>query len=331
MKLNVGLIGIGSDWENLHRPALKTLSDRFEVGGVCSEISVKSAKVASDFNTKAYDGYRALIRQNHIDAVMCLSRDWVGALPMLAACDYGKAIYSSSALDMDADRAGLIKQRVEESGVAFMAEFAKRHTPATIRLKELIATRLGAPRMIFCTERLPQLKEARPDRPQPCDEKLLLELVDWCSYIIGSPPQNAQCVRHAYPSVNGESEFQQVNLGYHSESESSAKAQINISRIVPVNWKDALGYRRPAGLQVCCQNGVAYIDSPTTIIWFDDAGQHTESLESDRPVGEQLLTLFHRAVTSLIRKTNDLEDAFRARVIVEKINSLCESDSVIDL
>ncbi len=37
-----------------------------------------------------------------------------------------------------------------------------------------------------------------------------------------------------------------------------------------------------------------------------------ESLETERPVGEQLLTQFHRAVTSLVRGTSSLEDAYRA-------------------
>ncbi len=35
-------------------------------------------------------------------------------------------------------------------------------------------------------------------------------------------------------------------------------------------------------------------------------------------MGEQLLTQFHRAVTSLVRKTADLEDAYRALLIVER-------------
>ena len=41
-----------------------------------------------------------------------------------------------------------------------------------------------------------------------------------------------------------------------------------------------------------------------------------ESLESERPVGEQLLRHFHRAVTSLVLQTRDLEDAYRALKIV---------------
>jgi predicted dehydrogenase len=41
-----------------------------------------------------------------------------------------------------------------------------------------------------------------------------------------------------------------------------------------------------------------------------------ESLESERPVGERLLMHFYRAVTSLVRKVDDLEDAYRAMTFV---------------
>ena len=54
-----------------------------------------------------------------------------------------------------------------------------------------------------------------------------------------------------------------------------------------------------------------------------------ESLESERPVGEQLLTQFHRAVTSLIRKTGDLEDAYRAlRIVLSARESFLEGKRV---
>lgn len=347
MKLNVGVIGIGDDWETLHRPALKSLSDRFEVRGVCSDIAIKSRNVAKDFNATQFDGFRALVQREDIDAVMCLGRDWVGALPLLAACDFGKAIYSSTTLDMDPIRAAQIKKRVEDSGVAFMAEFARRHTPATIRLKELIATRLGKPKMIFCTERMTQRKLGGclpSNRVNDDDAKLMLELIDWCSYIIGESPCSVQGIRHDYasgsasPDLNNASEFHEdpmsefklLSLGFENEEgESSANAQIRMARLMPEKWKDALSFRRPAKVQVSCERGVAYIDSPTTIIWFDEGGQHTESLEADRPVGEQLLTLFHRAVTSLIRKTNDIEDAYRARLIVDRAYESFESSKAI--
>jgi len=69
-------------------------------------------------------------------------------------------------------------------------------------------------------------------------------------------------------------------------------------------------------MQICCQHGMAFIDLPSTLVWFDDAGRHVESLETESPVGEQLLTQFHRAVTSLVRNLSDLDDAYRAAEIL---------------
>jgi hypothetical protein len=43
-----------------------------------------------------------------------------------------------------------------------------------------------------------------------------------------------------------------------------------------------------------------------------------ESLDSERPVGEQMLSQFHRSVTSLVRSTSGLEDAYRAMLIVQQ-------------
>jgi predicted dehydrogenase len=81
---------------------------------------------------------------------------------------------------------------------------------------------------------------------------------------------------------------------------------------MPAAWPEAVSFRPPAALQVCCERGVAFIDLPATLTWFDDAGRHMESLDSERPVGERLMMQFYRAVTSLVRKTSDMDDAYRA-------------------
>jgi predicted dehydrogenase len=99
-------------------------------------------------------------------------------------------------------------------------------------------------------------------------------------------------------------------------SEIATVAQISSGHYLPSVWKEATSFRPPAGLQVCCENGVAFVDLPSNLVWFDSAGRHQESLERDRPVGEQLLSQFHRAVTSLIRRQDDLNDAYRALDIV---------------
>ncbi|MDG1875730.1 MAG: gfo/Idh/MocA family oxidoreductase, partial [Mariniblastus sp.] len=105
----------------------------------------------------------------------------------------------------------------------------------------------------------------------------------------------------------------------------SPQAQLSVGHYIPERWTDALSFKRPASVQVCCENGMAFIDLPSNLIWFDDAGQHTESLESERAVGEQMLDRFHRAVTSLIRKTTDPHDAYRAMKIVVSANESANS------
>ena len=140
MKLRIGIVGLGEAWESRHRPALRALGDRFEVRAVCTEVSHFAERVAHDFHATPVDGFRALARRDDVDAVMILSPEWYGPLPILAACEAGKAVYCTDALDLDVDQAAQIKQRVSESGVAFMAEFPRRLFPATLRLKELIAT-----------------------------------------------------------------------------------------------------------------------------------------------------------------------------------------------
>ncbi len=46
MKLRVGLVGLGNTWEVRHRPALRALSDRFEVRAVCEPVAQR-AEVAA--------------------------------------------------------------------------------------------------------------------------------------------------------------------------------------------------------------------------------------------------------------------------------------------
>ena len=153
MKLRVGLVGVGEGWESRHRPALRSMSDRFEVRAVCAEVALRAELVAREFGAVCVDGYRALIQRDDIDAVLILSPQWYGPLPILAACDASKAVYCAAALDREPQLAREVRDRVDKAGIAFMAELPRRHAAATLRLKELIATRLGQPRLLFCHRR----------------------------------------------------------------------------------------------------------------------------------------------------------------------------------
>lgn len=334
MKLRVGLIGLGDQWQSRHRPALLAMSERYDVRAICCEIANLSKQVARDFGAAPMDGFRAMIEREDIDAVLALSPDWVGPIPLVAACEAGKAVFSGAAMDITADQIEEVRSRIVNSGVAFMAELPRRYSPATIRLKELIATRLGPPRMMFCHERMSaeeQSSRLRRGKYCPLSWRRLMEQADWCCDLVGQNPLTVTSEIHEQHTDNRDVFYQMMNLKFPHEGEQTTMAQISIGHYVPSRWKDALTFRRPANLQVCCENGMAFIDLPHSLTWFDDAGPHTESLESDRPVGEQMLDQFYRCVTSLLHRPNGLEDAYRAITIVSSANDSANTGQRVDL
>lgn len=323
MKLRVGLVGLGSAWEVRHRAALRALSDRFEVRAVCEPVAHRADIAARDFGAAAVDGFQALAEREDVDAILVLSGQWYGPLPILAACRHGKAVYCAAALDFESSQADLVKRRVQEAGVAFMAEFPRRQAAATLRLKELIATRLGTPRLLFCHQRVPNERNngsrgaSRAGGSRMHD---MVELVDWCCYVVGREPTSVLGLQHRSVGCAEENDYEMMSLDFADGAGpgSGTTAQISSGRYMPAVWPEAVTYRPPAALQVACENGIAFIDLPSTLVWFDKAGRHMESLDSERPVGEQLLLHFHRSVTSLLRNATGLEDAFRAMTIVQQ-------------
>ncbi|MCR9118899.1 MAG: Gfo/Idh/MocA family oxidoreductase [bacterium] len=336
MKLRIGVIGLGEAWESRHYPALRSLPDRFDVRAFATEVPCLAERAASEFQADAVDSFRHLASRQDIDAVLILCNEWYGPLPILAACDAGKAVYISTALDIDHETAKTVKDRVDRSGVACMVELPRRHAAATLRLKELIATRLGKPKLLFCHERMPSVPaNGRVKRTRVgSSTRQIMESVDWCRYVVGQEPQSVVGVRHRpnSPTPSQETDYEMVSVDFTAPGETDgAVAQISCGSYIHPHWRGAAAFRAPAGLQVCCENGVAFVDLPNSLIWFDHAGQHVESLESDRPVGEQLLTQFYRAVTSLVRKPSDLEDAYRALEIVIAARQGCTAGHRVSL
>jgi predicted dehydrogenase len=321
MKLRVGIVGLGDQWDTRHLPALRTLADRFEVRGICEQVAHRAQRAAAELNAASVDGFRALAARDDIDAILYLADQWFGATPILAACDHGKAVYSAISLPFDPPEAQTLRRRVEESGIAFMAELPRRHAPATVRLKELIATRLGRPRMLFCHRRVPLSvgSPAAAARDRGSEARDLMELVDWCRYVAGAEATSVVAVRHAETPGAEVDDYRMMSLDFSATGRpgDGPLAQISCGYYMPRVWEEAVNFRPPPGLQVVCENGIAFIDLPNTLVWFDTAGRHQESLESDRPVGEQMLGHFHRMVTSLVRHVSGLDDALRAMQVVQ--------------
>jgi predicted dehydrogenase len=229
-------------------------------------------------------------------------------------------------LDLDTEAAAEVRRRVRDAGIAFMAEFPCRLAPATLRLKELMATRLGLPRLLFCNRRITNRTNSAYTY-YTSEMRQLIEMVDWCRDIVGSEATSVVGASHS-SAPRGAAERHEtfpkdyllLTLDFSAPGEfgTGPVAQIACGSYVSKKWHEAAAFRRPADLQVVCQRGVAFLDLPHTLVWFDEAGQHSEVLDHDRPVGEQLFLHFHRQVGSLVLKTSSLEDAYRALAIVNK-------------
>lgn len=317
MRLRVGLIGLGDVWQVRHAPALRALADRFEVRAICDPVRHRAEQAATEFHAEAVDGYHVLVQREDVDAVLVLSPQWFRALPIMAACESRKAIYCAVGLDLDADEAQSIKRRVEEAGIAFMAEFPKRQAPATIRLKELIATQLGAPRLLFCHRRSVDDLPTGPALPPP-NFRSIIGQVDWCHYVADCEPAYVTGLIHQ-TGDDAPEDYRMLSVDFSPRGKpgTGPVAQISSGRYIPPLWREAISYHPLAELQVSCVRGIAFIDLPTSLVWFDEAGRHQESLDNERPIGEQLLTQFYRSVTSLVRRTRDLEDACLALRVVQ--------------
>ncbi len=309
MRLRLGLIGVSNAWQTRYAPALRALADCFEVRAVCDPVRHRAEQVAADFKADAMDGYHALAHREDVDAVLILATHWFGHLPLLAACEAGKSVYCAVGLELEPKEAQRVKRRIEESGVAFVAEFPRRHAPATVRLKELIATQLGAPRLLFCHQRSATSGQANglapPNNPT---FRQMLGLVDWCCYVVNRPPTSVVGIMHYSAGADSTEDYRMMRTG--------PTAQISCGRYLPDHWQEAISFRPLPALQVSCERGIAFVDLPATLVWFDEAGRHQESLESERPLGEQLLMQFYRAATSLVRRSSDLEDAYLALKVV---------------
>lgn len=312
MRLRIGLVGQGKDWTHRYQPSLRLMQDRFDIRFVYHAVAALAESIAREFRAQRVDGFREMIARSELDAIFFLESDWYGIAPIVAACESGKSVFCGTDVDFDPLQVQEIKSLVDHSGISFMAELSRRFAPATIRLKELIATKLGHPTLLFCHRRVSQESKHsnRCCRPMSAiADRELVELIDWCRYLVGSDPLWIQAIGHPSTQPNEPNDYQICSLGFGDQSRGPGiLAQISCGMYIPTAWPEAITFRPPAAIQVCCERGIAFVDMPSSLVWFDAAGRHQETLDQELSIGQQQFTQFHRSITSLVRQTAGLDD-----------------------
>ncbi len=302
VRLRVGVIGLGRLWETRHKPSLARLGDRFRVTALYDSVARRAELEAAQIGCAACEGLAALVERPDVDVIYLLARQWFGLHPIALACAAGKPVYCGLPLANDLAELEAIVPLVEESGIAFMPEFARRCYPATLRLKELLATELGPPRLVIGQTRLYGFDRYAIPGPttQIAPAPLAIDpgsyLVDWCCYLFQSRPETLEGFRCRVLSASDPSDHEADFESFVARFSGGATAQVSYGRYHRTAWGDASRFLPAPGFQVYAEKGAAWIEMPEKIQWSGPGGTREERLAVEPTVGDVLNDQFHRLV-----------------------------------
>ena len=256
--------------------------------------------------------------------IYLLSRQWFGLHPIGLACAAGKPVYCALPLADDLAELESLAKLVEQSGIVFMPEFARRCYPATLRLKELLATQLGPPRLVVGHSRLYGFDRYAVPGPttQIAPAPLLIDpgsyLLDWCCFVfqaIARGPARVSVPGHPAPEPSADRE----PISRASWPPFPGGDRPDLVRPVSSGaWGDASRFLPPPGFQVFAERGAAWLEMPEKIHWSNAAGSKEERLALEPTVGDVLNDQFHRLVRGDHSLAPTIRDALEIARLVER-------------
>lgn len=328
VRLRVGVIGLGRLWEARHKPALLRLRDQFQIAAVYDQVLRRAEIEAAQLGCVAVEGVTALIERNDVDVVYLLTPQWFGLHPIEIACHAGKPVYCALPLAEDIAELEGLTTLIRGSGIRFMPEFARRFYPATLRLRELLATTLGTPRLILGHNRL--FGYDRYGQPGPTTQMapapLMIDpgsyLLDWCCFLLQSEPSAVQGFAHSTLPDAGDRSGGPDFESFNAEFPDGTLVQISYSRYHRAAWGEASRFLPQPGFQVFAERGAAWLELPERIQWSDAEGAHEERLPLEPTIGEVLSDQFHRLVRGDQSLAPTIDDAL---IVARRVSDLRQS------
>jgi hypothetical protein len=287
--LQIGLIGLGPEWEEQYRPALGGLRQRLRVTAVYDFVASRGAQVAAELGAAHLTGMRALLERADVAAVLILDTAWTGLWPVRFAVEYRKPAFVARVGGHLPAELEELHAASQEAGIPVVTELRHRATPATMRLRELTATRLGPVQSLEV--------ELDVGASTPVQSAWVAAL-DWCSFVAQSAPLEVT-------PVVGQPTGVSVRFKRATTGGNQVEAEIRIRQ-------SASGADQP-GLtaRVVCVAGSADVLEPHVLVWRSGEDAVRESLASERPGVEVLLGHFARRIVGGLVPVPDLADVSR--------------------
>jgi hypothetical protein len=176
--LRVGIIGLGSNWQNRFRPVLAAERARFAVRWVYDETIQRAAVEAKALGIPFVEGLVEAMNDPELDAVLLVDRQWFHLWPTEIACRLQKPVFCAPHLADDPEHIDSICRQVETAQLPIYFDRPARANPVTRRMQKLLATRLGPARLVFWHSTMEAFS--------------LPDAVDWCLQLFSEAPTDAR-------------------------------------------------------------------------------------------------------------------------------------------
>ena len=263
----LGIVGGGSVWETRFRAAISVLT-RGKVTAVFSSLPCEARSIADETGAQVYFSLRRMLARSGVKALLVLESGWPREWAISLATSLQIPVLVSSPSDDDLPRVASALMNQEAEGAMVVPGTLLRATPAALRLRELVATKLGP---------ILDLKIELPAGTM--HDAQVISVIDWCRWLLGasvsqierqttaSGPLLVMCCGRRLPT----STPVRTEICCHATSEQ------------PV-------------IVVRCQKGEAQLVGESKITWRTELESADESLDADRPAEQVLLDLFLRRV-----------------------------------
>ncbi len=282
----LGIVGGGPAWEARYRAAVLALT-RGRVAAVFSPQPCDGEVLAQETGGQLFHSLRRLISHPGVKALLILepgwSREWAVELATAKQIPVFVASPVDEALPQVAD--SLAEQEAE--GAVIVPGALLRATPTTLRLRELVATKLGP---------IQSLDVESIGTSVSVDSRMI-ELIDWCRSLLNST------VSQVHRKSRSEGETLVMSFGRRSASTLLVPAEIRLRSQAPSAGPEPSVVSPPPiadamfpHVRIHCQNGEAKLVSETHLRWSTSTETGDETLDGDRPAEQVLLDLFLRRV-----------------------------------
>ena len=321
--VNVGIIGLGETWETRYLPVLQKLRNRIRVAAVYAPVANRGRQVATVLGSDVSHGIVATTERADVQAVLVLGDSWHGNELLRLVCLRRRPVFVARCLAHNLETLQQLHETATAEGTTIMPELGWRNTPATSRLQELMATRIGRPRKILVTAVAPSHREGHLGHANANIHHVLIDWLDWCCYsfqtapsLVWSQPRDpsdGNCLDRII-RIEFRPDHDNANRAVDAHADQHIPVAEICVRDISAETSDceAASAQSQCEQQVHCENGTAIVRGTREISWKTGSNLITESLTSERTEVEVMLDLFCRRVAGDVIPVADLSDLCRS-------------------